>query len=140
MKRFFTVVVSSVLAVSCSSSANAPQLDPTPSTAAILDSRPSATTTLPPAPTSSVAPEPTTPGPITITCDADAGGAQTFEVPLGADVTLIAVSASEREYHLHGYDLELSGTQVTFQFTATISGASELTEHPGHSTVCTIVS
>ncbi len=71
-------------------------------------------------------------------CDTNDPEPRTFEVPLGSEVTLIARSAEEREYHLHGYDIELVGTEVTFQFTATIAGPSELTEHPGHSTVCTI--
>lgn len=134
------VVVGTLLTASCSSSASDVELASAPPTSAILDSRPSVSATLAPTSTNSVVPESTMPGLMTITCDADAGGNQTFDVPLGTDVTLIAVSSSEREYHLHGYDLELSGTQVTFQFTATIPGPSELTEHPGHSTVCTIVS
>ncbi|MFZ8917667.1 MAG: hypothetical protein ACO20K_10095 [Ilumatobacteraceae bacterium] len=53
---------------------------------------------------------------------------------------LVAISTTEREYHLHEYDIELTGTEVRFAFTATIPGEIELTEHPGHSTVCTLLS
>ena len=73
-------------------------------------------------------------------CDADSNADQTFDVPLGTEVVLIATSSIEREYHLHEYDIELTGTEVRFTFTATIPGDIELTEHPGHSTVCTLVS
>ena len=95
--------------------------------------------------TSSTAPTTTgstTTGPpsLTLRCDADSGESPVFEVPLGTSVTLVATSSVEREYHLHGYDIELAGKEVTFQFTADIPGPHELTEHPDHSTVCTIVS
>ncbi|MBU3688032.1 MAG: hypothetical protein B7C54_09655 [Acidimicrobiales bacterium mtb01] len=72
-------------------------------------------------------------------CDADAGSAPTFAVAAGTSVTLVATSADEREFHLHNYDIELSGTRVTFQFAATILGPSQLTLHPGHEVVCTVV-
>ncbi len=82
----------------------------------------------------------TIPSPTEIVCDADSSRDQSFEVPLGTDVVLVATSTTEREYHLHEYDIELTGTEVTFVFTATIPGVIQLTEHPGHSTVCTLVS
>lgn len=82
----------------------------------------------------------TIPSPTEIVCDADSSTDQTFEIPLGTDVVLVATSTTEREYHLHEYDIELTGNEVTFVFTATIPGVIELTEHPGHSTVCTLVS
>jgi ferric-dicitrate binding protein FerR (iron transport regulator) len=77
---------------------------------------------------------------MTIECDTDSGDSPTFEVPLGSEVTLVAKSSIEREFHLHGYDIELTGTEVTFQFTANLPGPHELTEHPDHTVVCTIVS
>ena len=86
------------------------------------------------------APATTGPTSLTLRCDADSGESPVFEVPLGTSVTLVATSSIEREYHLHGYDIELTGKEVTFMFTADLPGPHELTEHPDHSTVCTIVS
>ena len=105
------------------------------------------TTGAPPSTTSSsTEPSPTAPTTtaeptgLTLRCDADSGESPVYEVPLGTSVTLVATSSIEREYHLHGYDIELTGEEVTFQFTADLPGPHELTEHPDHSTVCTIVS
>ena len=105
------------------------------------------TTGAPPSTTSSsTEPSPTAPtttaGPtsLTLRCDADSGESPVYEVPLGTPVTLVARSSIEREYHLHGYDIELTGEEVMFQFTADLPGPHELTEHPDHTTVCTIVS
>lgn len=78
-------------------------------------------------------------GPRSLTCDADSGSAPSFNVAAGSSVTLVASSSSEHEFHLHNYDIELSGTRVTFQFTATILGPSQLTLHPGHEVVCTVI-
>ena len=112
-------------------SASTPSTQTTPATRA-----PSPSTEPAPSTTASTTPDTS----VTLTCDADSGESPTFEVPLGTEVTLVATSAIEREFHLHGYDIELTGTQVTFQFTANLAGPHELTEHPDHSTVCTIVS
>lgn len=103
------------------------------------------TTTAPSIEPSTTAPNttgPSTTGPtsLTLRCDADSGESPIFEVPLGTSVTLVATSSIEREFHLHGYDIELTGKEVTFMFTADLPGPHELTEHPDHSTVCTIVS
>lgn len=78
-------------------------------------------------------------GPRSLTCDADSGSAPSFNVAAGSNVTLVATSSREHEFHLHNYDIELSGTRVTFQFTATILGPSQLTLHPGHEVVCTVI-
>ena len=92
------------------------------------------------APSTTSIPPTTVSNQMTIECDADSGESPTFEIPLGMDVTLVARSSTEREFHLHGYDIELTGTEVSFQFTADLPGPHELTEHPDHTTVCTIVS
>ena len=119
---------------------NAPLTTDSPSTSTEAPS----TTTSPSGPStstpSSTAPTTTGPASLTIRCDADSGESPVIEVPLGTSVTLVATSSIEREYHLHGYDIELTGQEVTFQFTADLPGPHELTEHPDHSTVCTIVS
>ena len=137
-----TLITAAVLLglVACSSdeSASSSTRAPEPSigsTAAPSSTSPPRSTTTIEATTTSTIPPPTE-----IVCDADSGSDQTFQVPLGTDVVLVATSTSEREYHLHEYDIELTGTEVRFVFTATIPGEIELTEHPGHSVVCTLVS
>ncbi|NBU54696.1 MAG: hypothetical protein EBS22_00445 [Acidimicrobiia bacterium] len=137
-----TLITAAVLLglVACSSeeSASSSTRAPEPSigtTAAPFSTSPAlSTTTTEATTTSTIAP------PTEIVCDADSGEIQTFDVPLGTEVVLVAISTTEREYHLHEYDIELTGTEVRFTFTATIPGEIELTEHPGHSTVCTLTS
>ncbi|MEN9804903.1 MAG: hypothetical protein RIS41_1750 [Actinomycetota bacterium] len=132
-------MASLALLVACSSTDSVSAPEPTAS--------PPSTQTAPAteAPSPSTAPAPsttaTTPDTsFTLTCDTESGESPTFEVPLGSEVTLVAKSSIEREFHLHDYDIELTGTEVTFQFTANLPGPHELTEHPDHSVVCTIVS
>lgn len=50
-------------------------------------------------------------------------------VVVGSPVTLVITSDDEHEYHLHGYDIELSGDQVTFEFVADRLGEFELETH-----------
>lgn len=50
-------------------------------------------------------------------------------VNLGSPVTIHVVSAESHEFHLHGYDIELEGTDVTFDFTADQVGDFELETH-----------
>lgn len=64
-----------------------------------------------------------------IEVDADTDPVRTVSVPLGTPVTLVVRSAVEQEFHLHGYDLELAGTEVTFRFTADQAGTFELETH-----------
>ena len=71
-------------------------------------------------------------------CDADSAEVESFDVPLGTEVSLTITSATEREFHLHGYDIELSGTRVVFTFIADIPGTNPVSIHPGHATVCTL--
>lgn len=53
-----------------------------------------------------------------IVIDADQGEVQEAIVPLGSPVNIRVISSQSDEFHLHGYDLELTGTDVTFSFTA----------------------
>lgn len=139
VKRFAVVSLFVVLVTSgCSSAAeSSPSSTPEPIadsvqlTPTITPTSTSSTTTLPPT---------TAPGPVLITCNTDDPEPVVHVAPLGSEVVVTATSSIEREFHLHGYDLELTGLEVTFRFTATLPGEHELTEHPDHSTVCIISS
>jgi hypothetical protein len=50
-------------------------------------------------------------------------------VVVGSPVTIIVTSDDEHEYHLHGYDIELAGDEVTFEFVADELGTFELETH-----------
>jgi hypothetical protein len=50
-------------------------------------------------------------------------------VVVGSPVTIIITSEDEHEYHLHGFDIELMGDQVTFEFVADQLGVFELETH-----------
>ncbi|MEN9803112.1 MAG: hypothetical protein RLZ37_2237 [Actinomycetota bacterium] len=54
---------------------------------------------------------------------------QQAEVALGSPVKIRVRSAVEDEFHLHGYDLELTGTDVQFSFTADRLGEFLLESH-----------
>lgn len=123
-----------------SSDTKATGAPPSTTTPSIESTTIAPTTATPMTAPSTTGPTTTGPGSLTLRCDADSGESPIFEVPLGTSVTLVATSSIEREYHLHGYDIELTGEEVTFQFTADLPGPHELTEHPDHSTVCTVVS
>ena len=93
------------------------------------------TTTRPATTSAGAATQPTTVAPTTtvdigtIAIDADHDAVRTVTVPLGTPITLTVRSAKPQEFHLHGYDLELAGTEVVFQFTADLPGAFELESH-----------
>ena len=50
-------------------------------------------------------------------------------VVVGSPVTIVITSDEEHEFHLHGYDIELSGDEVTFEFVADTLGEFELETH-----------
>lgn len=50
-------------------------------------------------------------------------------VVVGSPITIVVTSDEEHEYHLHGYDIELSGDEVTFEFVADRLGEFELETH-----------
>jgi len=66
---------------------------------------------------------------VTIELDADAGIADDASVVLGTPVTIHVIAEVEDEYHLHGYDIELAGDDVTFEFVADKLGDFELEAH-----------
>ena len=89
-------------------------------------------------PTPTTIRETSTPGSFDFACDAESGSTPNFTVPFGSSVKIVVTSAAEREFHLHGYDIELSGTRVTFNFTADIGGRNMVSIHPNHDVVCYI--
>jgi hypothetical protein len=68
---------------------------------------------------------------VEIVVDADTAAAAPLEesVALGQQVRLVIRTATAQEFHMHGYDLEDSGTEVVFAFTADLPGAFELESH-----------
>lgn len=68
-------------------------------------------------------------GPVVIEVDADSGTPIAQTVALGTDLSIRVITATAQEWHLHGYDVELEGTDVTFQLTATQAGEFELESH-----------
>lgn len=107
-------------------------------TAVIPNNNSSSTTIARINPTPTTIRETPTPGSFDFTCDAESGSTPTFTVPFGSSVKIVVTSAVEREFHLHGYDIELSGTRVTFNFTADIGGRNMVSIHPNHDVVCYI--
>jgi ferric-dicitrate binding protein FerR (iron transport regulator) len=99
-----------------------------PPTTASPATTPAVTAAAPTTPAPTTTP-PTTVDPGRIEVDADTDPVRTVPVPLGTPVTLVVRSATAEEFHLHGYDLELTGSEVTFQFTADQAGTFELETH-----------
>lgn len=66
---------------------------------------------------------------VNIFIDVSEGAAQEAAVPLGTPVNIRVRSSVEEVFHLHGYDLELSGTDVLFTFTADRLGQFILEGH-----------
>jgi hypothetical protein len=76
-------------------------------------------------------PAPTNPAVVEIPVDADAAAAAPLAqtVPLGQPVRIVVRTATPQEFHLHGYDIDASGTEVVFAFTADRPGEFELESH-----------
>jgi len=66
---------------------------------------------------------------VSVLIDADAGETQEVSVALGTPMTIRVRSSQADEFHLHGYDLKLTGTDVTFNFVADRLGEFELETH-----------
>lgn len=79
------------------------------------------------------------PQPSSFTVNADTGTPPTLGVTLGTTVTLRVTSSSEQSFHLHGYDIELGGTSVTFIFTADTAGRFVVESHTTGAVICTLV-
>lgn len=75
---------------------------------------------------------------IVIDVDADAeAGTQT--VAKGSTVSLRITSATEDEFHVHGYDIEQVGTDVTITFVADETGEFEVERHESDEVIFTLV-
>ena len=86
------------------------------------------------APTSSASkeiPETGTPSTesLAIEIDADAGVPEVASVALGSPVVIQVFSETEQDFHLHGFDIDLMGDDVTFDFIADKLGDFELESH-----------
>lgn len=85
-------------------------------------------------PTTTVATTTTTAGTkFSVTVGQDSGPDRRETVPVGSFVTLtVSNPASDDEFHLHGYDLELkvkAGEPAVFSFSAGTAGTYELESH-----------
>lgn len=76
---------------------------------------------------------------VVIDIDADAAEPGTQTVPVGSTVSLHISGAESHEYHLHGYDIEQEGTDVTITFEATEAGSFEVETHDTEQVVFTLV-
>ena len=84
---------------------------------------------------------------ITVTVGTDdfetSGGTRVVSVPKGTDVTIeLTDAASAQEYHLHGYDIEVSaekGATGTLQFTADQAGQFDLESHDTEATLLVLL-
>ena len=128
-----SIVLSGLLGIAgCSSDDTATSVSQVPSTESNSASPTDPVSTA--APTSSASketPESGTPATESVTIDLDAvsGVPEVASVVLGTPVTIHVIAEVEDEFHLHGYDIELSGDDVTFEFVADKLGDFELESH-----------
>ncbi len=76
---------------------------------------------------------------IVIEIDGDATSPGTQTVPLNSTVSLRITSAEEHEFHLHGYDLEDEGADITMTFVADTAGEFDVEIHGDEVVVFTLV-
>lgn len=76
---------------------------------------------------------------IVIDVDADAAEPTTQTVAKGSTVSLHITAAEEHEFHVHGYDIESEGTDVTITFVADEAGEFEVETHDTEQVVFTLV-
>lgn len=76
---------------------------------------------------------------VVVDVDGDAAAPGTRTVPLGSTVSLHITSTEEHEFHLHGYDLEAEGTDLTLTFVADEAGEFEIETHDTEEVVFTLV-
>ena len=133
MKRSVRVfVIASVVLVGCSStdSSESPTLPPSTEQVAATPTDP--VNTMPPTSTASKdEPEFGTPPTLStnIEIDVEADAPMEASAVVGSPTRIRIVSEEEREFHLHGYDIELTGDDVVFEFVADKLGVFELEDH-----------
>ena len=76
---------------------------------------------------------------VVIEVDADSGTPGTQTVALGTPVSFHIVTATSQEFHLHDYDIEQAGTDVTITFLADQAGSFELESHDTEVLLFTLV-
>lgn len=98
-------------------------------------------TTAKPPSTTTAAPPTTKPvsSPGTFTATVANRSHRTLNVPFNATVVLTVTSATDEEFHVHGYDITKGGTNVTFVFTADMKGTYIVESHDTGWVVCTLV-
>jgi hypothetical protein len=119
-RRFAATAIAALAAVSLVACGSDDDADDTPATAAPSD----ATTAV---------------DAVTIEVDADSGTPGTQTVALGTPVSLHVTTATSQEFHLHGYDIEDEGTDVTITFVADQAGSFELESHDTEALLFTLV-
>jgi hypothetical protein len=99
------------------------------------------TTTARPPATTVPAPPTTKPAsnPGTFTATVANKSHRTLNVPYNATVVLTVTSATDEEFHVHGFDITKGGTNVTFVFTADMKGSFVVESHDTGWVVCTLV-
>ena len=129
---FVGLVASLVGVIGCSSEGSTSPASNPPITEAMTQTPTDpASTSAPTSTASKETPESGTPSTesVAIEIDADAGVAEVASVALGSPVVIQVFSETEQEFHLHGYDIELMGDDVTFDFIADKLGDFELESH-----------
>ena len=129
---FVGLVASLVGVVACSSEGSTSPASNPPITEALTQTPTDpASISAPTSTASKETPESGTPSTesVAIEIDADAGVPEVASVALGSPVVIQVFSETEQEFHLHGYDIDLMGDDVTFDFIADKLGDFELESH-----------
>jgi len=147
MMRMFTTLftpplfLASILLIGCSSedSANAPTMPASTEQVAATPTDP--TNTMPPTSTAAKdEPEIGTPPTLStnIEIDVEVDAPVTASAVVGSPIRIRIVSDEETEFHLHGYDIELTGDDVVFDFVADQLGVFELEDHESGQLILTL--
>lgn len=139
---FLPMVSSLLVVVGCGSSgSSAPDSSDSPTTEQVVATPTDPTNTVPPTSTASKdEPETGTPPTLStnIEIDADSDAPMSASAVVGSPIRIHIVSEEESEFHLHGYDIELSGDDVVFEFVADKLGVFELEDHESGELILTL--
>lgn len=134
MKRSVGVLAMTALVLAGCSSSTSDDSEPTaaPSTEQMAATPTDPVNTMPPTSTASKdEPEIGTPPTLStnIEIDVEVDAPVEASTVVGSPTRIRLVSEEEREFHLHGYDIELTGDEVIFEFVADKLGVFELEDH-----------
>ncbi|NCZ71744.1 MAG: hypothetical protein EBY80_16640 [Actinobacteria bacterium] len=135
------LVLASVLAVGCSSDDSTSTPTAPESTEQVAATPTDPTNTLPPTSTAAKdEPETGTPPTLStnIEIDVESDAPVSASAVVGSPVRIHIVSDEESEFHLHGYDIELTGDDVVFDFVADQLGVFELEDHESGQLILTL--